>query len=87
MQAHHRSTRWQRDLIGRLRLPGYTDDEDRDLLDVVDRLPYRQKAVVVCRYYLDLSETQIAEALGCRPGTVKSLASRALATMRKELSP
>jgi len=41
--------------------------------------------VVVLRYYADLSEVEIADALGCRPGTVKSLASRALFALSKEI--
>ena len=57
----------------------------QELLDAVDRLPYRQKAVIVLRYYADLSEAEIAEALGCPCGTVKSLASRALARLEKEV--
>lgn len=55
------------------------------LADVVARLPFRQRAVVVLRYYADLSEAQIAQALDCRPGTVKSLGSRALAALSKEV--
>jgi RNA polymerase sigma factor (sigma-70 family) len=43
----------------------------------------RQRAVVVLRYYEDLTEVQIAEALGCSRGTVKSQASDALATLRR----
>lgn len=54
-----------------------------DLLDAVDALPYRQKVVVVLRFYHDLPEAEIAAVLGCRPGTVKSLSSRALAQLRK----
>lgn len=50
-------------------------------------LPTRQRAVLVLRYYEDLSEEQIAEALGCSRGSVKSHASRALATLRSWLGP
>ena len=55
------------------------------LADAVARLPFRQRAVVVLRYYADLSEAEIARALDCRPGTVKSLSSRALAALSKEV--
>ena len=55
------------------------------LADAIAQLPFRQRAVIVLRYYADLSEVEIADALDCRPGTVKSLASRALATLSKEI--
>lgn len=57
-----------------------------ELADAVAALPFKQRAVVVLRYHADLSEREIADALGCRPGTVKSLASRALSRLHKELS-
>jgi RNA polymerase sigma-70 factor (sigma-E family) len=52
----------------------------------VRRLPPRQRAVVVLRYYEDLSERQIAQALGCSVGTVKSQASDALRSLRRDLA-
>jgi len=55
------------------------------LADAVAKLPFRQRAVVVLRYYADLSEAEIARTLDCRPGTVKSLSSRALAALSKEI--
>jgi RNA polymerase sigma-70 factor (sigma-E family) len=73
------------------RLPERAADPGRDPLErdevwcAVQTLPPRQRAVVVLRYYEDLSERQIADALGCRPGTVKSQASAALATLRTRL--
>ena len=59
---------------------------EHELDDSLRRLPYDQRAVVVLRYWLGLSEAEIAESLGCRPGTVKSRHSRALRILRKELS-
>ena len=46
------------------------------------KLPVGQRAVVVLRYWLDLTETQTAAAIGCSVGNVKSQASRALAKLR-----
>jgi RNA polymerase sigma-70 factor (sigma-E family) len=67
--------------------PGVAEPElARDeLWRAIVTLPPRQRAVLVLRYYEDLSEQQIADALGCRPGTVKSQASAALATLRSRL--
>lgn len=59
---------------------------ERDLLwRHVRALPVRQRAVLVLRYYEDLSEAQTAELLDISPGTVKSQTARALSTLRKRL--
>ena len=54
-----------------------------ELADAVAALPFRQRAVIVLRYYGGLSEAEIGAALGCRNGTVKSLASRGLAGLER----
>jgi RNA polymerase sigma-70 factor (sigma-E family) len=54
------------------------------LLRAVGRLPPRQRAMVVLRYYEDMSEVQTAEALGVSVGTVKSAVSRALGKLRDD---
>lgn len=50
------------------------------------KLPRRQRAVLVLRYYEDLPDSEIAELLGIAPGTVRSNATRGLATLRDTLS-
>ncbi len=59
--------------------------EHQRVWPLVMALPTKQRAVVVLRYYEDLSEQQIADVLGCSPGSVKSQAHDALATLRREL--
>jgi len=58
-------------------------DERSALIAALQRLGPRQRAVIVLRYWLDLSERETAAALNCSVGTVKSQASRALATLRQ----
>lgn len=58
---------------------------DAALLESIAELPYRQRVVIVARYWGGWSEQEIARVLGCRPGTVKSLASRALNRLRTEV--
>ena len=67
--------------------PVMPDHEDRDdLRRLLARLPGQQRAVLVLRYYEDLTDDEIAAAIGCRVGTVRGYASRALAALRIELA-
>jgi RNA polymerase sigma-70 factor (sigma-E family) len=59
-----------------------TQDERLALIAALQRLGPRQRAVVVLRYWVGLTETETAVTLGCSVGTVKSQASRALAALR-----
>jgi RNA polymerase sigma factor (sigma-70 family) len=56
-----------------------------ELRDALDRLSERQRAVIVLRYFVDVADNEIASTLGCRVPTVRSLARRALHTLREEL--
>jgi RNA polymerase sigma-70 factor (sigma-E family) len=62
-------------------------DSRTDLIRALAELTARQRAVLVLRYFADLPEAQIATALGCSVGTVKSSASRALERLRQALDP
>ena len=81
----------------RLLRPGDADPPAQDKSDaVVERdfliralaaLPPRQRTVLVLRYFNDLPEAEIADALGCSVGTVKSQVSRGLARLRDIAAP
>jgi RNA polymerase sigma-70 factor (sigma-E family) len=67
---------------------GSSDEHPEDaivLWTATRRLPPRQQAVLVLRYYEDLSEAEIARVLGIPAGTVKTLAHRGLARLRRSL--
>jgi RNA polymerase sigma-70 factor (sigma-E family) len=59
--------------------------EREELIRALHLLPRRQREVLVLRYYIDLSEAQIAETIGISRGAVKSHASRGMASLRLSL--
>ncbi|UDY24317.1 SigE family RNA polymerase sigma factor [Nocardioides sp. Kera G14] len=79
---------WRRREVSASELPDGTissplyDDTQRLVWELVEGLAPRARAVVVLRYYEGLSESEIADTLGIAVGTVKSQASRALASLR-----
>jgi RNA polymerase sigma-70 factor (sigma-E family) len=83
---------WKRKEVTTDELPdrvGVTDRPDHGessaLWEFVQTLPRKQRAVVVLRYYEDLSEAEVADILGISVGTVKSQSSRALAALRERV--
>ena len=65
-----------------------TEVDTRDeLLRALRRLPARQRAAVVLRFWEELSVTETAAAMGCTEGTVKSATSRGLGALRQVLAP
>jgi RNA polymerase sigma-70 factor (sigma-E family) len=75
------------DVDDRLTPDAAADYADREaILAELAKLPRRQRSVLVLRYYEGLSDTEIAAAIGCTPGTVRGYACRALAVLRVELA-
>lgn len=70
-----------------VRALGQHDDHLIETLDALRSLTPRQRAAVYLRYVEDLPEHEIADALGCQPGTVKSLLARARAQLQETLNP
>ena len=83
--SHHRGLRRLRRLDLRPNEP--VELGARELSDALAALPHRQRAALVLRFYGGLPDAEIAQALGCRPGTVASLVHRGLAALREVIEP
>lgn len=78
----------RREIAGRHSIDPSPPGEPEQLVELRDwllKLPTRQRAAIVLRYVSGLDDTAIAEALQCREGTVRSLISRGLSTLRSEV--
>jgi RNA polymerase sigma-70 factor (sigma-E family) len=83
--SHHR--RRFRERAHRPSAPEPIELEADELFDVLATLPARMRSAIVLRYYQDLAENDIAEILGCAPGTARSLVHRGLARLRTVIEP
>ena len=87
--SHFRHAKVERTYVERQgRLPDEWAQEigsRQEMWEQLRRLPERQRAAIVLRFYEDLTEAQTAEVLGCRLGTVKSLVSRGLEALRTDV--
>jgi RNA polymerase sigma-70 factor (sigma-E family) len=92
--SHHRRQRTARECAHRAVASagrtepsaGLPDIETRDeVRTALAQLPIRQRAAVVLRFYADLSEQQVADALGCSVAAARSLVFRAMGTLRTRI--
>ena len=81
------STHRHASVVSRTVIPAYGPaiDAHDEIGDALRALPWRQQAALLLRYHLDLTEADIADALRCRPSTVRSIIKRGLDTLRKEI--
>jgi RNA polymerase sigma factor (sigma-70 family) len=80
-------TQRRREAIIRRRPPAPpgTAPQEKEFLDLLTGLNQRQRIAITLRYVQDLSESEIASVLGCRPGTVKSTLHRARRVLRARI--
>jgi RNA polymerase sigma-70 factor (sigma-E family) len=88
--SHFRHRRVERAYLERVAAAPSTvanvnDELDETMHRVLLELPQRQRAAIVLRFYEDLTDVQTAAVLGCSPGTVRSLVSRGMQTLREEM--
>jgi RNA polymerase sigma-70 factor (sigma-E family) len=88
---HFRRRKLERSYLARqasLRAPSTTVEPDvaghEAMRAALMALPARQRAAIVLRFYEDMTDRQVSEVLGCRPGTVRSLISRGVQSLRAD---
>jgi RNA polymerase sigma-70 factor (sigma-E family) len=88
--SHFRRRRVERAYLERIAAaptvePNTNDELDEAMHTALLRLPERQRAAIVLRFYEDLSDVQTAAILNCSPGTVRSQVARGMQTLRETL--
>ena len=88
--SHFRHRRVERAYLERVTaaptsVANVNDELDETMHRILLELPQRQRAAIVLRFYEDLTDVQTAAVLGCSPGTVRSLVSRGMQTLREEM--
>jgi len=81
----HRASQRHEQVLASAESEVILSEERRQVLAALAGLPRRRREVLVLRYYLGLSEAEIAAVLGISPGTVKSTAARGLAALARDL--
>jgi RNA polymerase sigma-70 factor (sigma-E family) len=89
-RSHFRRKRVERSYVDRLarspeRTPNPNDELDERMHTALLRVPERQRTALILRFYEDLSDVQTAEEMRCSAGTVRSLVSRGMKSLRTEL--
>ncbi len=84
-RVRRRHTPEEAELVESAEEGGVSRSERERILSAVRQLPKKQASVIILRYYLDLSEAEIAESLGMARGSVKSHAHRGLRKLQKSL--
>ncbi len=89
--SYYRRKAAERKAKSRLDVPTYHRDPDVAnavaIREALAELPKRQRAVLILRFYADLSTRDVADALGMPEGTVKTLSHRAIKTLRANITP
>lgn len=84
-RSHERAYLEREGIRPRSDAPGLPDVETKDeVWQMLQRLPHRQRAAIVLRFYEDLSEAQTAELLDCSLGAAKQLVARGMETLRAQ---
>ncbi|SDF38615.1 RNA polymerase sigma-70 factor, sigma-E family [Lentzea fradiae] len=89
--AERRKVRWRREKLTDSPPESLVDSPDTEdgivVWEALSKMPARQRAVLVLRYWNDMSIDDVATALNCSTGTVKSQTSKGLRTLREKLGP